>query len=65
MAKPNGWDYHLDLAEKDPRVIGAGHQTYFSCQEPGMPFRWEQIVHSDGNVYAARVLPIYGTPLFS
>lgn len=52
------WQKALDVDGKDSQVLGSGHHTLFTCQEPGVPFRWAQIVMSQGNIYAAKVLAI-------
>ncbi len=52
------WRRGLDLDGKNPEVLASAHQVLFRCQYPGVTFPWVQIVHNQGNVYAAKVLPI-------
>ena len=55
----NEWQKPLDVDGKNLRILGKGsNQVLFSVQQPGVPFRWEQIVQSNGNIFAARTLPI-------
>lgn len=52
------WRRLLDLDGKNPVVIAAGKfQTLFAADGPNR-VRFEQIVRTDGTIYAARVLPI-------
>ncbi|HVN26434.1 MAG TPA: NUDIX domain-containing protein [Candidatus Paceibacterota bacterium] len=52
------WQKPLDLKDKDVKILGSSHHVLFSCQEPGVPFRWVVMVVSTGQIYAVKALPI-------